>query len=176
MVFLLLLTSLLPIDWILNDHPEAGFSIEAPMPLKHDSTIIKTDVGPIDYHSYHGTLEEDQATYVFLVQYYQSETLTYYRDSVELREEFFAATIEQSALSIAGQVMIKDDVKLKNEYPGKFWRTHYNAGASVMKTQAYLVNDHFYLLQVAVDSKHSLSDYIDHFFETFRLQPTKGVD
>ena len=156
-------------DWVVNAPSGGLFTIESPIALKHDSTLINTDMGGIKYHSYHCTENQEDASFVYLVQYYSSPSLLVYEDSIELMRDFLDATVQQSAESIGGEVLIEDDIKHRNLFPGRFWRTHYNHGNSVMKTQAFLANDRFYLVQVAVSANHSLSPKIDRFFDTFKI-------
>ncbi len=171
MLTLIILTALLPVlpNWVVNAPAAGRFTIESPIALQHDSTLIATDMGGVNYHSYHCAVEEEGANFVYLVQYYSSPSLLVYEDSVDLLKEFLDATVQQSAESISGEVLIEDDIKHRNLFPGRFWRTHYNSGHSVMKTQAFLAGDRFYLVQVAVDANHSLSPKIDRFFDTFKI-------
>ncbi len=156
-------------DWPTYTFIEGGFSIRSPGELAYTMTPIETDLGTLQYHSYYLNKElEDGGSYVFLVQYYKNEVLEELSGDTSLAE-FFDATIDQSAASLGGTVVIKDEIKHRNLIPGRFWRLHYNGGRSVMKTQSFVYNDTFYLVQVATESTHSLSSNMDRFFDGFRI-------
>lgn len=149
---------------------EGGFEIQVPATLEHTIQQINTDLGPIDFHTYYLITEnEKKGHFFFQVSYYESEALEIPADSLKLIEDFFAATVEQAAISVSGQVLILDEVAYQGLYPGRFWRIHYNGGRSVLKTKAYLVGDRYYSIQVAVDADFSLDDDIDRFMDSFKL-------
>ena len=171
-MYIWLITSVLSIltsDWKVIHSELGGFTVEAPVAMQHDSMIIPTDIGEVTFHTYHTSFESEEGSFVFMVQYYQDDLLLSHQTEDSLAFDFFAATIEQSAMRLAGEVIIQDEIFYRQKFPGRFWRIHYNDGNSVMKNIAYLVEDRFYLLQVAVESRFSLHPYIDRYFESFQL-------
>ncbi len=171
-MYLWFITSFLSIfasDWQVTHSKLGAFTVEAPAAMQHDSMIIPTDIGEVTFHTYHTSFESEEGSFVFMVQYYQDDLLMTHQKEDSLAVDFFAATVEQSAMRLAGEVIIEDEIFYRQEFPGRFWRIHYNEGNSVMKNIAYLVKDRFYLMQVAVESKYSLHPYIDRYFESFKL-------
>ncbi|NND33519.1 MAG: hypothetical protein HKN76_13085 [Saprospiraceae bacterium] len=149
---------------------EAGFEVRVPGEMIHDIKQFQTEIGEINYHSFYYQSESDTSgSFVYVISYYDSPALKIPADSVTLIEEFFQSTVEQAAMSLAGEVLILDDISYRGKYPGKFWRLHYNGGRSVMKTKAFLVEGRFYSVQVAVEARFSLSDEIDNFMNSFKL-------
>ena len=149
---------------------DAGFEVRVPGEMQHHIEQIKTEIGEVDYHSFYYQADQDSnGGLVYVISYYESPALLFSRDSISLIEEFFQSTVEQAAVSLAGEVLILDDISYQGKYPGKFWRIHYNGGRSVMKTKAYLVGERFYSVQVAVEAQYSLSNEIDTFMDSFKL-------
>ncbi len=168
-VILAILLNPLP-EWQLLTSVEGGFQIYAPGAMEHTIQPIETDLGSVDYHSYYLEMKDDSmGNFIFVASFYKLSEPIFPRDSVAAIDDFFAATIAQSAHSVAGDVIFKDDIRYRQEYPGRLWRIHFNDDQTVMKSKAYLVDNAFYSLQVAVDSDHALSDLIDYYFDSFKL-------
>lgn len=149
---------------------EGGFQILAPGDLQHKVQEIETEMGTIDYHTYFlATTGDSVGNFVYMVSFYRAESLEIPKDSVDLLKDFFDVTVEQAAQSVSGEVVIYDDLIYRYKYPGRFWRIHYNEGASVLKTRVYLIDGTFYSIQVATDASSSLSDDIDRFLDSFKL-------
>ncbi len=159
-----------PVSWQTCSSIDGRFQVDAPGEMHHSVRNIPTDMGDVEYHTYHFANQGDTSgSIVFLVGFYEFPREAIPDDSLLLIRDFFDATVEQSALAVAGEVLIMDDITYRATYPGRFWRTHYNGGDSVLKTRAYLANGIYYSVQVAVDSKHSLHPDIDRFFDSFRI-------
>ncbi|MCB0685676.1 MAG: hypothetical protein KDC53_04100 [Saprospiraceae bacterium] len=170
--FSLLVFTLFPVlpVWQTFSNVEGGFEVESPGVMQHNIQQIQTDLGEIDYHTFYLSTQNDKkGNFFFQISYYQSDALEMPLDSTELISDFFAATVEQAAMSLSGEVLILDEIKFQNKFPGRFWRIHYNGGKTVMKTKAYLVNNRFYSIQVAVDADFSLDKDIDRFIDSFKL-------
>ncbi|MBK8506571.1 MAG: hypothetical protein IPL46_32870 [Saprospiraceae bacterium] len=149
---------------------EGGFQILAPGELQHKVQEIETEMGTIDYHTYFlATKGDSLGNFVYMVSFYRSESLQIPTDSIDLLKDFFNASVEQAAQSVVGEVVIYDDLIYQYKYPGRFWRIHYNEGASVLKTRVYLIEGTFYSIQVATDASSSLSNDIDRFMNSFKL-------
>jgi len=172
---LLIVFSLLTLfnPWKTFQSLEGRFEIEVPGELKHHVQQINTDLGAVDYHTYYlATQNDKEGNFVYQVSYYQAEALLIPADSVDLLADFFNATVEQSAKSVAGEVLILDDITYHNKFPGKFWRIHYNGGRTVMKTKAFLIEGIYYSIQVAVDADFSLDKDLDRFLNSFKYIAT----
>ena len=170
MSYLLIIFHLLfSVTWQTFQSLEGNFEIEVPGKFEHHVQQINSDLGIVDFHTFYlSTQNEKKGNFVYQVSYYRSESLQIPADSVDLLSEFFAATVEQSAISVSGEVLILDDITYQNKYPGKFWRTHYNDGRSVMKTKAFLIEGTYYSIQVAVDADFSLDKDLDRFLNSFK--------
>jgi hypothetical protein len=156
-------------QWVTYKSVEGRFQIEAPATLSPRIQQISTAVGLVEYYTYFYDAQSDSTgSFLYLVSTCVYPEGAFHSDSLALLEDFFMATIEQSAISVSGEVVFTDQIRYDN-YPGRFWRTHYNGGRTVMKTKCYLVNDRFYSVQVAVDAAYSLHPDIDRFFDSFRI-------
>lgn len=160
---------LLSAQWVTYKSVEGRFQIEAPASLSPRIQQITTPVGQVDYFTYfHDAQSDSTGNFLYLVSTCVYPEGAFHSDSTTLLEDFFMATIEQSAMSVSGEVVFTDQIRY-DDYPGRFWRIHYNGGRTVMKTKCYLVNNRFYSVQVAVDADYSLHPDIDRFFDSFRI-------
>ena len=138
--------------------------------MEHTVQQIETEMGSVDYHSYYLDMKDDSTgSFIFVASFYRLDEPIFPRDSVEAIYDFLSATVAQSAHSVDGEVIFMDDIRYKHEYPGRLWRIHFNNDQTVMKSRAYLVDNAFYSLQVAVDAEHALSGLIDQYFDSFKL-------
>jgi len=175
MILLYLLSAcvILSPEWTTFKSIEGKFQIEVPGEMEHTIQQIETDLGTINYHTFYlASLSDTSGNFVYMVSFYRSPSLLVPEDSIGLIGDFFDATVEQAAHSVSGEVLILDEIRYQNRYPGRFWRIHYNGGRSVLKTKAYLVDDTFYSIQVAVDASFGLSNEVDRFMNSFKLIDT----
>lgn len=148
---------------------DGRFRVLAPGELRLKVDSITTPLGTLAYHTY---FFEDAAqateTTVYLVSYCDYPSGSIHHDSTELVEEFFKATIEESAFSVAGRVAWSNTLRL-GKYPGIFWRVDYKDSRAVIKSRAYIVRNRYYSIQAVMRKERSLNAAADKFLESFRL-------
>jgi len=156
--------------WQLLKPEQGHFQILAPGNMNATVQEIETDVGTVDYHSYlYQRLDDSVVTFTFVVSYYRLHEATVEGMDEQLQSDLLKATVEQSAFAIGGQVILEDDITYQGAHPGKYWRIHTDGDELVIKSRAYLANDHFYSIQVAVHKAKALSPDIDRFLDSFRI-------
>lgn len=170
MLLLLIILQLLNLpDWVQHESLDGGYSILVPRTLETSVRGIETEVGTIEYHTHYLKTENDSFGHAFFsVSYCDYPEGSFPPDSATLIAEFFEVTMEQSAAAVNGE-LIYSDQKFLNEYPGRFWRIHYDNNLSVMKTKAYLVGDRFYVVQIATRETHAQEQFVDRYLDSFRL-------
>ncbi|NND08284.1 MAG: hypothetical protein HKN87_18045 [Saprospiraceae bacterium] len=151
--------------------PEQGhFQILAPGKMRSSVREIQTDIGKVDYHSLlHQRLDDSTVTFTFIVSYYKLNEATIAAMDNALEADLLKATVLQSAHAIGGDVILEDDITYQGLHPGKYWRIHTTGDELVIKSRAYLSDEYFYSIQVAVHKAQALSPDIDRFLDSFRI-------
>ncbi|MBI5917556.1 MAG: hypothetical protein HY842_19480 [Bacteroidetes bacterium] len=148
---------------------EGRFRISVPGNFTEKTDTLKTEVGPLAYHTFFiQTSDETAENLFYMVSYCDYPPGVVFADSTGLAEEFFQNTMEAAAESVEGEILYSADIQL-DKYPGKQWRIDYLDGKAVIKTKAYLVGSRFYSLQTIAWKDKSLNADATRFFDSFRL-------
>ncbi len=148
---------------------DGRFRVLSPGAMRPKVDSIATALGTLAYHTFFFE-DADKATdnVVYMLSYCDYPEGSLHHDSIELVRDFFKATVEESAFSVAGDVTWSHDIRL-GRYPGIFWRVDYKDGRAVIKTRAYLVRNRYYTIQAVMKKERSLNAAADRFLESFRL-------
>lgn len=151
--------------WRYFEAPDQSFSVYTPLVFETKNDSIETALGLISDQTFF--CHHDGA--VFMVSYWDYPAGTFHRDSNELIEEFFLATIESAVESVAGTLLYQENLQYKG-YPGKLWRVEFNDQKNGIKSKGFLVKDRFYLIQVISSlNKFATNPYPDRFLSSFKL-------
>ncbi|MFZ4544328.1 MAG: hypothetical protein ACOYOA_09790, partial [Saprospiraceae bacterium] len=155
-------------QWKIYKDLEGKFSIKTPCEtMKHNSQIIKTSIGELEYHSLICTPTESEAeNKVYIISYMDYPSDIIHTDSTELRNDLLEETIASTVKNVEGELAYKDDVQLKG-VKGKFWRINYNHNSAVLKNKAFIVGRRLYLVQVATNRAKSRNLEADTYLDSF---------
>ena len=166
----ILLTGTQNDEWHLIKPEQGHFQILAPGKMSSSVREIQTDIGKVDYHSLlYQRLDDSTVTFTFIVSYYKLNEATIAAMDEELESDLLKATVIQSAHAIGGDIILEDDITYQGLHPGKYWRIHTDSDELVIKARAYLSDQYFYSIQVAVHKAQALSPDIDRFLDSFRI-------
>ncbi|MCC6722984.1 MAG: hypothetical protein IT258_00645 [Saprospiraceae bacterium] len=172
MHFILFLISTLPFSqdaWTEQTNQAGRFRILLPGNFTEKIDSVKTEVGPLVYHTFFLQNNDQGAENLFyMVSYCDYPASVVFADSVGLAEEIFTATIESATEAVKGALVYSSDIQM-DKYPGKQWRIDYMEGKVVIKNRAYLVGNRFYSLQTIAYKEKSLNADGTKFFDSFRL-------
>lgn len=148
---------------------DGRFRVLTPGAMRTKTDSIETAIGKLAYHTF---FFEDAAqsteNAVYLLSYCDYPAGSLHHDSIALVAEFFDASVQESAFSVAGDVAWSNDIKL-GAYPGKSWRVDYKDKRAVIKTRAYVVGNRYYSVQTVMKRERSLNAASDKFLESFRV-------
>ncbi len=154
---------------------DGRFRVLTPGELRHKTDSISTALGSLAYHTFffQDTAKATENA-VYMISYCDYPAGSLHHDSTELVRDFFKATVEESAFSVAGNVSWSNEIRL-GQYPGIFWRVDYKDGRAVIKTRAYVVRNRYYTIQAVMRKERSLNAAADKFLESFRLFEQEGA-
>jgi hypothetical protein len=159
------------ISFVTQDHwryfeaPDKSFSVYTPLVFESKIELFTTPLGDIQDQTFFCHHEGA----VFMVSFWDYPTGTFHKDSIELIDEFFAATIESAAESVNGHVLYQEALQYKG-HQGRLWRIEFNEQKNGIKSKGYLVKDRFYLIQViSSKNKFATNPYPDRFLSSFNL-------
>lgn len=165
-IFLLSATSYGQSPWQPFIAIDAGFRVQSPVELKYQVDSIETGIGLVIQQTYFGESPENKL--VFIIQCYDYPYNTVHSDSIDLHEEFFDATLEEAIASVDGELKYSGQLDLSG-FPGRRWRIDYLNGQASLKTQALLVRNRFYTLQIASPADMEYSTIAATFLDSFQL-------
>ncbi len=168
------ITSLLVLSAILTwqqfKNEPGKFSVSLPGAVKETTSKVKTATGELIYHQFVcRTQSKNDGKILYTINYCDYPAGTFPKDSTELRDEFFKATIESSTEAIKGTIAYQDNI-LQQDYNGKIWRVDFNKETAHIKSKCFLVGDRFYLLQIIVANNEKNDPNAEKFFDTFLVQ------
>lgn len=184
LAFLLLLSALLggnnPLKAQSNDNWEnftsvdGLFKVRTPGAMQHKADTVSTKIGSLVYHTYfyQEKLEKGADNFIYMVSFVDYPSTAVHSDSTKLIDEFFAATMDQAAFSIAGDIVYHNPLTIEG-YPGYIWRINYNNSTGVIKTKAVLANNRYYSIQAVTIKELALNSAIDRFLDSFQLLRSK---
>ena len=109
---------------------------------------------------------EGEMVYTVFYTDYPSDLV--HQDSTDLLEEFFLATAESAAYSVAGNLIYSAPYH-GFECPGYAFRIHYNQGDAVIRSRAFMCCSRLYILSVAGLAKGVSTENMNRYFDSFRL-------
>ena len=154
---LCLLTSLIlstQPEWSWSVHPESGFKVLTPVPLKYEAREVPTDMDIIMFHQYHGgSVSDSISPLAFVVDHYLLPETGVVHDAAYLTE-----------LDIINQ-------------PGRdvcIWKGTYDHGKGLIRGHMILYRDRYYGLQVFGLEKNKPDALMSKFLESFKLADGTG--
>lgn len=157
-------------DWENFTSVDGLFKVQTPGPMSHKADTVATKIGSLVYHTYYyqEEVEEGADNFIYMVSFVDYPSTAVHSDSTNLLKDFFAATLDQAAFSIAGKVIYSNPITMKG-YPGFIWRINYNQDKGVIKTKAVLVQNRYYSIQAVTIKELALNSAVDRFLDSFRL-------
>jgi hypothetical protein len=164
----LFIFSLFPTKWQVFKSYDGKFSVEIPCATMEEKVQqIPTPMGELEYHTFVCAPPElDAENKVFLISYVDYPSAILHPDSLDLKRQLLATSIESSVESLKGTLLYQDEITYKGEQ-GFFWRIDYNKGNAVMKTKAFIVKNRMYLIQVATEKARSRNLEADKYLNSF---------
>lgn len=150
--------------WQKMSFPLGNVEVYVPgeMQLKIDS--ITTEVGKLAYYTFY--LEDKENRLVYTLNYCEYPTGSLNSDSTQMVQDFLDATVESAAIGAGGIMIYSNDIAYEN-YPGKQWRIHFAEGEGIIKSNAYVVDNHFYNLSVVTHKDQALDKRINRYLASF---------
>ncbi len=149
---------------------EGRFGVRAPGLLVRAVDTVDTAVGPLAMHVWyrHSPDAKTAPNLFYQVLYVDYPPTALHSDSTDLLHDFFAATIEEAARSVKGEVVYQADREWQG-WPGKIWRIDYLDERVVIRSRAVVVRSRFYLVQTVSWREKALNPEAERFFDSFRL-------
>ena len=168
LIFALILCFLLQKPYFEYKPDDKRFSILVWNLPEERVVTIPTDLGRLDFHTLETEIPIDSSRSAKgAISYCDYPEGTIHSDSIDFHDDFFDATVQQSASRLNGLLVYQDDYSL-GKYPGRIWRIHYYDSAAVMKSRAFLVGSRLYIIQVACSKEFAIHPSIDLFLNSFR--------
>lgn len=171
-----LLTSLILFtqpEWSWSIHPESGFKVLTPVPLKYEAREVPTDMDVIMFHQYHGgSVSDSISPLAFVVDHYLLPETGVARDGDYLTE-FFENTIDQLLTALEGNMVYMDIIN----QPGRdvcIWKGTYDHENGLIRGHMILYSDRYYGLQVFGLEKNKPDALMSKFLESFKLTEGTG--
>jgi hypothetical protein len=157
--------------WNFKVEKDANFRIAVPegVEVYKKNEIDHPVFGQLEIHNYtfvDTTNEKGEMVYTVFFSDYPDDLV--HQDSLELLSDFFLATAEAAAYSIAGNLVYSDEIQ-NFHCPGYTFRIHYNQGKAVIRARAYLCCSHLYILTVAGTTAGVSTENMFKFFDSFAL-------
>lgn len=161
-------------DWRTNPWKEyksleGKFSVLTPGEFDKAVDSVQTPLGKLAYHIlvYNNT-QKNAENLFYMITFCDYPTGTIHSDSTDLLKDFFAASIDQAASSVKGELAYQGDI-LQQGFPGKIWRINYLRDQAVIKTKAFMVRNRFYSIQTVTLKDMAINAASDRFFDSFLI-------
>jgi len=156
-------------EWKMTKSLDKKAFIYAPMEMKVRVDSIDTDIGPvITVHHVLQQSTEYSPNFLFHFSYTMYPTGVINRDSSLIVEDLLNSTVDNSVLMQNGVLLYSAKKDFKDN-PGRIWKTKYNDGSYVMKSEAYVSDDRLYIIQVGSIADTPTGEAVDHFLDSFRI-------
>lgn len=155
-------------DWMPYRSPEGQFRIATQGIFKKSVTHAKTGIGSIDINTFVFPKEPKAEETIYTITYYDFPEGSIHSDSSGAVKAFFDETISAAVENMGGQLLYQSNINIDGFY-GRQWRINYDDGTKSIRTQAFLVDNRYYILNVSNDNKKSVTADVNHFFNSFRL-------
>jgi len=163
--------SLLAQEWIKFQPTDQPFAVLVPGQMKNGEKKLITDLGELHPVTWIYEGKETENNYLFTVSYVDYPEGTFHRDSLELINELFDASIETHIDDLKGKLIYRSPGEYYS-YPGVMYRASYNKNKAVVKSRLILAGDRFYALQVYTITPKSLNAEMDKFLDSFEILKT----
>jgi hypothetical protein len=161
-------------DWRTNPWKEyksleGKFSVLTPGEFDKAVDSVQTPLGKLAYHIlvYNNT-QKNAENLFYMVTFCDYPPGTIHSDSTDLLKDFFAASIDQAASSVRGELAYQADI-VQQGFPGKIWRINYLRDQAVIKTKAFMVRNRFYSIQTVTLKDMAINAASDRFFDSFLI-------
>ncbi|NNF20597.1 MAG: hypothetical protein HKN67_01545 [Saprospiraceae bacterium] len=153
-----------------NFSPEGSMcKVLFPKEPAHQSQTVDTEVGQLSYHSYViNDTTRNSSNVAYVLSYCDYPVGTIHSDSLLLIPDFFNATIDESILSLDGELVYSDE-DYWVEYPGRIWKVAYQDGRMMVKNKSYLVKNRLYTIQVYTLKEKDRNRDINRYLDSFKL-------
>ncbi len=156
-------------DWERHVSVKGNFSVMINGDFRESSREVEDPVfGKLELNQYAHADSTDMGVMLYTIFYTDYPQDLVHQDSTDLLKEFFLATAESAAYSVAGNLIYSDEIH-NFACPGYTWRIHYNVGDAVIRSRAYLCCSRLYILSVANLAEGVSTDNIFKFFDSFSL-------
>lgn len=155
-------------SWNIFSSEEGKFSILAPANLEEKMQVIHTELGEIEYYTFHCDFGQDStaSNYAYAISYCDYPVEMIPKDSIQIQEEFFHNSIQAASENLVGELIYSQAIS-KNGKPGRIARISFADGAAIMKTSVFLADNRFYSIQVFMTQENSLNKEADRFLNSF---------
>lgn len=161
-------------DWRSNPWKEyksleGKFSVLTPGEFDKAVDSVQTPLGKLAYYIlvYNNT-QKNAENLFYMVTFCDYPPGTIHSDSTDLLKDFFAASIDQAASSVKGDLAYQADITQQG-FPGKIWRINYLRDQAVIKTKAFMVRNRFYTIQTVTLKDMAINAASDRFFDSFLI-------
>jgi len=141
----------------------------SPAKLEANKQLIPSELGKIEYFTFSCHFEDPkEKNFAYVVSYSDYPEGMIPKDSINIRDEFLASSMEAAAESLKGQLVYAEP-ETQQEIHGLRGRIEYAEGAAVMRTKMFFHNDRFYSVQVFSTAANSLNKDSEKFLGSFRF-------
>jgi hypothetical protein len=155
------------LNWNTFIAEDSKFKVSVPAPMEVKSKTMETEIGTITSYSYFiNDKEEDTNNYLYLVNHFEYPPALVHSDSLSLVQDLLNESMEGLLVDNAAKLSYQDNQFYKN-YPGQFFRMENEE--AVIKVHLYIIENHFYSLQVYMLKKHALNDDANRFLKSFQF-------
>ena len=154
-------------EWIKYQSEESEFSVLVPGKMNHTLKEIPTEVGTIIFNTFQCTPSKDDRNALYIVHHYDYPDSLITRDTTMLHNELLEATVEESITTLDGHLDYKISTRY-DQHHGILYRIKYNDGKAVLKSKAFIIGDHIFVLQVYATIDNSINNLMDYFLESFQ--------
>ena len=169
LIYCFILTVVTQFNWELFTSMEGNFSILSPAKLEEKKQLIPSELGKIEYYTYSCHFEDPkEKNFAYVVSYSDYPKGMIPLDSINIREEFLASSMEAAAENLKGEIVYAQP-EIQQDINGLRGRIEYSNGAAVMRTKMFFHQDRFYSIQVFSTSANSLNKDSEKFLGSFRF-------
>lgn len=146
---------------------DGRFRVQSPAEFLKKIDTVKTAIGPLVYHTYYLTPQQDNAENEFyMVSYTEYPAGAIHPDSTALVHDLFEETQKAAVATTRGELMFSRD-GIQNFLPYRYWRIDYLNGNASIRTKAFVAQDRFYLVQAASKRIYGMNRSTDRFIDSF---------
>lgn len=158
-------------EWQEYQSYEGQFAVSVPGQMKEVVQRVQTQLGELEYHvAVFRDNAKDAQNLMYMVSFVEYPEGSIHSDSTDLAAEFLDVTVEESALSVNGELMYQNDIRVQGQ-PGKLWRVDYGDG--VIRSKAFVKGQRFYTIQTVCTQENSMNAASDQFLSSFRLEQVR---